>query len=184
MRSSIHRLILATLLAVALIAVFISCDDRGTNLPEQADIQEGFPSPIIHDFDTSLIVQINNPTRQLQMVMYVPAVSITPINDTAGEPEPVPLLILLAPSDQTEYFYFDNGLKQTADRLIAEGKIDPMAILCVSNDRRFVGGYFYSGYYDVAPYSGSVPTNPYPGAQDTAWYVGRGLGAGNWDKIV
>ncbi len=177
MRSSLYRLILATLLAVAMVAVISSCEDRGTNVPDPVVVDEGFPSPRNHDFDTSLILQINNPTRQLRMVMYVPAVSITPINDTVGDPERLPLLVLLAPQDMTQSFYFDNGLKQIADELIATGEIEPMAILSISNDRRFVGGYFYSGHYE------EMPPGPTP---DTAgrWYVGRGFGAGNWDKIL
>ncbi|TET97388.1 MAG: hypothetical protein E3J26_00130, partial [Candidatus Zixiibacteriota bacterium] len=111
-----------------------------------------------HDFFQELFLQIGRnaskkgPRVPLQIKMYTPEGSISPIS--GGQPKPVPLLVLLPPQDGRAYYFFDHGLKQLANELIAEGAIKPMAIACVENDPIF-GGYFFAGrsapagYYDT-----------------------------------
>lgn len=95
---------------------------------------------------------MKGPRVPLQIKMYTPESSISPIS--GGQPKPVPLLVLLPPQDGRAYYFFDHGLKRLADELIAEGAIKPMAIACVENDPIF-GGYFFAGrnapagYYDT-----------------------------------
>ena len=60
--------------------------------------------------------------------------------DSAGGRFPV--LYLLPPFRSDELYYFEHGLAQVADRLIAEGKIIPMIIVAVDG-RSLLGGSFY-----------------------------------------
>jgi len=106
-----------------------------------------------HDFFQELFLQIGRnasakgPRVPLQIKMYTPEGSIPWIH--GGQPKPVPLLVLLPPQDGRAYYFFNHGLKQLADELIAEGAIKPMAIACVENDPIF-GGYFYAGHSPAA----------------------------------
>lgn len=148
-------LILAALLAV-------SCSDRGTNVPDapkEDTIEEWAINPLANHVFTQnpadptgspqLLFQIKNRDHIQEMTMYVPRAAYPP---PTGELKQVPLLVLLAPQYGSKYFYFDHGLLQIAQELLAEGKIQPMIICCLSSDQVF-GGYFYgnsypAGYYD------------------------------------
>lgn len=55
---------------------------------------------------------------------------------------PYPVLFLLSPYSETNDFYFNHGLRDVADRLIAEGEIDPMVIVCINGSNSY-GGSFY-----------------------------------------
>jgi len=61
------------------------------------------------------------------------------LNSTDGR---FPVLYLLPPFRSDELYYFEHGLAQVADRLIAEGKIIPMIIVTVDG-RSLLGGSFY-----------------------------------------
>jgi hypothetical protein len=147
----VRILVLATILALVVAA---GCSDRGTNNPPPVTIAEGGPLLMTHVFFNELILQIKNQFQILEMVAYEPRVSFPP--SAGGELRPVPLLILLPPQGKDHYFYFNHGLQQIADELIAKGEIQPMLIACVSNDLVF-GGYFFAGHFP---------------------------GAGDWDAIV
>jgi len=149
------RLLIVTVLTLVLSA---GCTDRGPNVPDRPVSEGGIMEELDHDFFQELFLQIGRnaskkgPRVPLQIKMYTPEGSITPIS--GGQPKPVPLLVLLPPQDGRAYYFFDHGLKQLANELIAEGAIKPMAIACVENDPIF-GGYFYAGrsapagYYDT-----------------------------------
>lgn len=123
----------------------VGCDDRGTNSLDQAELQEGGIDPRKHTFATELGLQINNKDMNMLMSIYIPKVAIPSIADPSAV-EPIPLLILLAPQDGGQYYYFNHGLKEVADRLISDGVIEPMAIACIPNDD-YLGGFFYAGNY-------------------------------------
>jgi len=153
MSRNINRL---SLVAALILGLAAGCTDRGTNVPDMS-ASGGEIGIISHDFFRELFLQIYRnaskagPRVTFQIRMYVPEGSIPPIQ--GGQPKPVPLLMLLAPQDGNEWYFFNHGLKQLANQLIAEGSIQPMAIACISNDPTF-GGYFYAGnsapagYYD------------------------------------
>jgi hypothetical protein len=137
--------------------VFSGCSDRGPNIPTATSLPHWGISPKLFVFaDTllttspQLIFQIRNPFGIMKTAIYVPKVGWPPPD---GEGRPLPLLILLAPQDGDEYFYFEHGLQELADEMVASGEIEPMVICCVSNDQVF-GGYFYgnsypAGFYDA-----------------------------------
>ena len=140
-------------LILMLVIVFVSgCSDRGTNIPARPEIdyvstpQDIKVSPAVHDFFPEMLFQIRNQLHLLEVAVYLPDVAFPEPYGTAQE---VPLLILLPPQDGDQFYYFNHGLQQLADEMIAAGEIEPMAICCLSNDKVF-GGYFYAGHYPPA----------------------------------
>jgi len=147
-----------TLVTIVSLVFAVGCSDRGTNSNEDYTLAEGGPLLKTHVFFDEFIVQIKNEFQLMPMAAYVPRTSWAPVN--GGNLTPVPMLILLPPQGRDEYFYFNHGLQQIADELISTGQIQPMAIVCISNDPVF-GGYFYGSRY--------------PGAGDYDALVGRSL---------
>ncbi|MFQ5453398.1 MAG: alpha/beta hydrolase-fold protein [Candidatus Zixiibacteriota bacterium] len=140
--------IIVPVLAVAL-TLTNGCTDRGTNDANRAALQEGsiLDQQGAHVFFNEFILQLRNKFHQLEFVAYVPKVSFP--SYLGGDLRPVPLLILLPPQDGDHFFYFNHGLKEIADELISEGTIQPMTIVCISNDKVF-GGYFFGGHSPAA----------------------------------
>jgi len=157
-------LILAALLAV-------SCTDRGTNVPDapKEDTVEAWAiNPLANHVFTQtpytlgspqLLFQVKNRDHIQEMTTYVPRVAYPP---PIGELKQVPVLVLLAPQYGTKYFYFNHGLLQIAQELLAEGKIQPMIICCLSSDQVF-GGYFYGNSYPAGYYDDIIATYDYVG---------------------
>jgi hypothetical protein len=106
-----------------------------------------------------LLFQVKNRDHIQEMTTYVPRVAYPP---PIGELKQVPVLVLLAPQYGTKYFYFNHGLLQIAQELLAEGKIQPMIICCLSSDQVF-GGYFYGNSYPAGYYDDIIATYDYVG---------------------
>ena len=135
MRNILKRLTVAV--ALTLLAT-ISCTDRGANNHDPIPPSSGGPlEGVDHQFN-ELYVQIANEAQMLYIATYIPNGDL--------QQSPLPLVLLLPPQGGSEHYYFDHGLKQLADKLIAEGTIVPMAIACIKADRTF-GGYFWAGNY-------------------------------------
>jgi len=120
----------------------VACTNRSTNNNNEFEIAEGGISPQVHVFFYELLVQIRNEFQLMEMAVYVPKVAFDAAH--GGESKPVPTLVLLAPQNGDQYYYFNHGLKEIADEMISSGEIQPMVIACISNDKIF-GGYFYAG---------------------------------------
>jgi hypothetical protein len=132
---------------VPLLVGSFGCTDRGTNVPD-LELSKGGLYTAQHDFTREFYLQIGrNDSRGTRIPMqlrgYIPPSSIVPVQ--GGKPDPVPMLILLPPQDGDEWFFINHGLLELADQLIAEGVIQPMVIVCISNDKFLAGGYFYAG---------------------------------------
>ncbi|MBK7141834.1 MAG: hypothetical protein IPH75_07125 [bacterium] len=133
-------------MAALIILVLAGCSDRGSNIPTRTDTfgwtwlpQETPP------FAPWLTYQRANPDGQIRMTVWAPE---SVVRDNA----PASLLILLAPGEEDQWFYFEHGLHKICNEMIANGEMDPMVIACVANDRLY-GGYFYGnsipgGLYD------------------------------------
>ncbi|MFH2050165.1 MAG: hypothetical protein ABIJ12_12020 [bacterium] len=133
MRNIFKRL---TVAAALTLLVAISCTDRGANNHDPIPPSSGGPvEGYDHQFN-ELYVQIANQPQKLYMSVYIPNQDL--------QQSPLPLVLLLPPQGGSEHYYYDHGLKQLADKLIAEGTIIPMAIACIKADRTF-GGYFWAG---------------------------------------
>ncbi len=135
-------------LILGILLIGFGCSDRGTNVPVASDIQRWNEFPKAdHVFDTLLALQIRNESQLMLGAMYIPKVAVP-----ANGAQPVPSLVLLAPETGDKFYYFNHGLLDLMDEMIASGEIQPMVVHCVSNDQVF-GGYWYgnsapAGYYD------------------------------------
>ncbi len=139
--------IITYLFLTLMIACLLGCSDRGVN---SSDLVTSGGEVMIADhicFD-EFPLQVRNPFQQFFLRVYIPEVSIVPISG-GSTARKVPTLVLLAPQFGSHGFFFKHGLKQLANEMIATGEIQPMAIVCIPNDRVF-GGYFYSGHYPGA----------------------------------
>lgn len=136
---------IVSLIALSVLLLVIGCTDRGVNYDKNSyELKQG-TSFIVggsHAFTPQLEFQISNKFQQLPMNAYLPKAAFA-IED-GGDYQPVPTLFLLPPQDGDDDFYFNHGLLKLADELISTGEIQPMNILCISNDKIF-GGYFYAG---------------------------------------
>ncbi|UCD64764.1 MAG: hypothetical protein JSW34_04835 [Candidatus Zixiibacteriota bacterium] len=176
MRSFLKIFALALTLALSL---SIGCSDRGTNSGYIQEVEEGGMLVSPHIYFDELFLQIRNPFQVLGTKGYLPRVAYAPIY--GGRGKPVPLLILLPPQGYDEHFYFDHGLMELADELIAKGEIQPMAILTISNDLVF-GGYFYAG---CSP-GGDSSYTYFPNLPDTMTIAGtlHNPGSGDYDLLL
>ncbi|MEA2031438.1 MAG: alpha/beta hydrolase-fold protein [candidate division Zixibacteria bacterium] len=127
--------IMAVFVALAFV-VSLACSDRGANIQQSTTNLPPAPGRHDHSFYNEMMVQIGNPQQMIYMDAYIP-------NRTYDQ-EPLPLVILLPPQNGTESYYFNHGLSEIADELIAKDEIVPMAIVTLKNHRSF-GGFFWAG---------------------------------------
>ncbi len=139
---------------IVLLMLAVGCTDRGTNPDRPEPLDSGLEVRQHRVLWDELVVQVGNTTNQLPFTAYWPDTGYFATGDPG---DPIPLLILLAPEGSGEYFYLHHGLQGIADRLLADGEIDPMAVVMFAN-RSVFGGYFYAG--------------------------DKSNGAGQWDKII
>ncbi len=138
-----HRVL--SIFIVALLAVgtlLISCSERTENV---ANFTEYDTTSLVWDFGHEFINELSfimfdqyRVDRRLFGKIYTPPGYKGP---NLGSPYPV--LYLLSPYGESDDFYFNHGLRSVADRLIAEGKIEPMIIVCIDGSNSY-GGSFYS----------------------------------------
>lgn len=136
------------LLAGLILLIGGGCTDRADDPGYQsyitgggaAPFQQGGISPQLHVFFDELLLQHRNSLQLFRTATYLPRAAYPEYS--GGRLEPVPLLVLLPPQDGDAFYYFNHGLKEIADEMIASGEIQPMAIACIQNDQVF-GGYFY-----------------------------------------
>jgi len=136
MKSRIVLIVLAFALSAFILA---GCTDKTDNNPTRPDVdQEGFGNWIISWQFFSIFFSTGQESDYLAMRAYTP-----PGYSISGGGEPYPVLYLLSPFRGDERYYFEHGLAQVADRLIAEGKIQPMIIVSVDGQSS-LGGSFYT----------------------------------------
>ncbi|RKX26096.1 MAG: hypothetical protein DRP45_04390 [Candidatus Zixiibacteriota bacterium] len=150
-----YLIILALLICAISMIIFVGCDDRGTGVTTANVSKYGIDPGGDHAIQPELTYQIRNPQEMLLGTVYIPEVAMPPSS------QPVPLLILLAPEYGNRYYFFEAGLEEIANEMIASGEIDPMVIYCVGNDPTF-GGFFYgNSYANGSP--NNIPSGNYDG---------------------
>jgi len=157
-----RKIILLLTVAIALtLLVVISCTDRGANNHDTIPPTSGGALIYSHQYN-ELYTQIGK-QQLFHNAIYIP--------DGDVQQTPLPLVILLPPQGGDEMYYYNHGLKQLADKLIADGTIIPMAIACIKSDRIF-GGYFWSGHSGT----GSGDYDLIMGTQLLENYIEKSLG--------
>jgi hypothetical protein len=143
------RKMMLILVVLAMMALMFGCSDRGVtsvddNYPNGVDYtdQHTFPAFLERSMFSDVAL-----TTLVRFRVYVP-------NSYQGQNSgtPFPVLYLLSPMGEDEFFYLDHGLKDVADKLIADGKIKPMIIVCVNGSNGYGGSFYGSspagGQYD------------------------------------
>ncbi len=130
---------------VILILTFVwSCSDR-ESLVNTADSAGGGIALLPHVFFDELLFQLRNRFQLMDIMVYVPRVSL-PIHYGGSGARELPLLLLLPPHGEEADFYLNHGLKDLADEMMSTGEIEPMYIASIPADRgKVFGGYFYAG---------------------------------------
>lgn len=132
-----RNIIILLTVAIALtLLVAISCTDRGANYSDPIPSSSGGALIYSSQFN-ELFVQIGK-QQLFHIAIYIPNGDL--------QQAPLPLVLLLPPQGGDEMYYYNHGLKQLADKLIADETIVPMAIACIKSDQIF-GGYFWAGNY-------------------------------------
>jgi hypothetical protein len=156
--------IIALIMLMGLVALLTGCEDRGRGVPTRVDIPTWSLDPTNRVFSTDtsrmgapgifpeadLLVQVGNPFAILKTEVYIPRVALEPPVSR------VPTLILLSPQHEvgsnSDWYYFERGLFQLAEEMIATGEIQPMMIVAVGNNETFGGNWYgnsyAAGFYD------------------------------------
>jgi S-formylglutathione hydrolase FrmB len=139
------------LFSVLLIAaVLYSCSDRGVVTVDN-NYNHGSIFTAQHVFSHYLKQSMFKNISDAPLVRFrVYRPYIEDENQVPGTPFPV--LYLLSPYGEDEFFYLDNGLKEVADGMIARHEIKPMWIVCVNGSSGY-GGAFYGDTYAGGKYA-------------------------------
>ena len=136
MKSRIFTILLAVVVAVFLA---VGCTDKTKDNPTRPMVAEhGLPMINPWGFYSIFFSTARDPG-------YMPSLTYLPpgYNWSGGGGRSYPVLYLLAPFRGDERYYFEHGLAQVADRLLAEGKIEPMLIVSIDG-RSLWGGSFFT----------------------------------------
>jgi len=135
---SLFKYTLLGVMIIAAVVVFVACTDKTSDNPTAYyPSQEG----LMWEYPLSswgIFFSLCKDFGYLPMELYSP-----PGYDYTTQGRPYPTLYLLTPFRGDELYYFHHGLKEVADRLISEGLIEPMFIVCVNGDSH-LGGSFYT----------------------------------------
>jgi hypothetical protein len=128
------RNILIAIGILLIAAGLIGCTDKTKNNPTRAAIPEGLDMQANDRFFAIFMSTVHDLGHRGVRFYLPPDYSLE-----VGRHYPT--LYLLSPFRADERYFFEHGLKTVADRLIAEGKIQPMVIVTFDS-RSYLGGSF------------------------------------------
>jgi len=136
-------------LAFALSALFLAgCTDKTKDNPTRPEIP---PQGLTNWLDALQSFSIAFSTSMDPGYMVYQGYTPPEYDWLGGGGRPYPVLYLLSPFRGDERYYFEHGLAQIADRLLAEGKIQPMIIISIDG-RSQLGGSFYTDSWQQGKY--------------------------------
>ena len=130
--------ILTGLLVALLMLGVIGCTDKTGDNPTRTEVDENGLVFGQSNHTFSVFFSTAKDPGFKPMRTYTP-----PGYDLDGGGVRYPTLYLLPPFQGDDLYYFEHGLATVADRLIAEGKIEPMIIVTIDG-RSHLGGSFYT----------------------------------------
>ncbi|MEE9443831.1 MAG: alpha/beta hydrolase-fold protein [candidate division Zixibacteria bacterium] len=135
---------LAIVFGVILTVVFLAgCTDKTKDNPSRSFVTEkGLLWKWPMQFESILTSTIFDATTENPSVRGV-HIYTPPGYNWQGQGRPYPVLYLLSPFRANDLYYSEHGLVEIADRLLSEGKIQPMIIVCFDG-RSLLGGSFYT----------------------------------------
>ncbi len=148
MKKIIFAILITGLIAAA---ALLSCSDRGNpveSLPYYPGgvVFNAVNQHFVRHLDYQMFGQ-----NSIYFQIYVPY----GYSDTESPQRFYPMLLMLTPFRGDEYFYFNHGLKDLADKMIATGEIKPMIIVCISGATDF-GGCFYGDNWAGGKYAETI----------------------------
>ena len=174
--------------------LFFGCSERESNIVKpNYDIRDGFTGVYTHPGG-------HLESNYLAFTMFTPVRKVPSVNlkvyappDYATTGGNYPVLYLLSPFRGNDFYYFNHGLVAIADKMISEGTIKPMIIVCIDGSAGyggiFYGNTWYGGKYAEAigsktgdPISGSIVDyidavyNTYDQSRDTRAISGFEMG--------
>nr|MBN2277833.1 hypothetical protein [candidate division Zixibacteria bacterium] len=153
-----YSVILSVLLLTAL---FVGCSDRGTDVTK-TDYSR-FDVPLGNDGGHVVTDELAFTMFKSHAIYY--RIYLPPNYANYGEGAPYPVLYLLSPFRGDAFYYFNHGLSAVANRMIAEGEIKNMIIVCIDGSAGF-GGVFYGNNYAGGKYAkalGDIEGDPVSG---------------------
>jgi S-formylglutathione hydrolase FrmB len=157
-----NRKQLAFFLILSAVVVGFGCSDRGTNVSEPGyDYRDPFHATYYkadHMFPEELMLSMFASVRGRPLI--VTRIYVPPGYEHQTSGQVYPVLYLLAPFQGNELYYFDRGLAAVADKMIAEGEIEPMMIVCLDGSHGY-GATFYGDNWAGGRYTriiGSIQT--------------------------
>lgn len=138
------------ILIIGLIAAtaFFSCSDRGNPVESLTYYRSGIVINADNEHFVRLLDYQMFDQHSIYFQIYLPSM----YNDIDDNLEYFPVLYMLTPFRENEFFYFNHGLKEMADKMIADGEIKPMIICCISGATDF-GGCFYGDSWAGGKYA-------------------------------
>ena len=156
------RFTIVVLVFVAAALIFAGCTDKTNDNPTRPIYNEnGYVfSPWAPNFE-AIQITTNGDLGSKGVAVYTPF----GLDPNGPGSQPYPILYLLTPFQQDELYYFKHGLAAVADRLIQEGKIMPMIIVCFEGRSR-AGASFYTnsltqGLFFTAMFTDTIIANVY-----------------------
>ena len=148
-----QRYIIVSSLIILLVFAFVGCTDKNQDNPTRPTVgEQGLIFQVEKDKYFSVFVSTSHYHGHLGIRFYTP-----PDYNWEGTGRYYPTLYMLTPFKADERYYFEHNLADVADRLINEGKIQPMIIVTIEG-RSHLGGSFYSNsalqgkYFDALWY--------------------------------
>ncbi len=130
--------ILTSVMLTLSVMLIIGCSDRAVE-PNETKMDLGTFTHQNHVFE-DLQLQVKNSNGLAFYQHFIPEISQDNMD------HPMPLLVLLAPEGEDEFFYVHHGLGELASQMIADGEIEPMVIVTIPPEAISVfGGFFYAG---------------------------------------
>ncbi len=147
---------ISTFSIAIMVALIFGCSDRGTNINEPVyDIRRANQAILDHThlLPDELALSMFTSIRGNPSIFY--AVYVPPPRDVLNPAEPFPVLFLLAPFGENQLYYYSRGLVEVADKMIAEGEIEPMIIVCINGALGY-GGTFYGNSWGGGKYAKAI----------------------------
>ncbi|MFH1700245.1 MAG: alpha/beta hydrolase-fold protein [Candidatus Zixiibacteriota bacterium] len=140
MKFKLLALVFGVILTIAFLA---GCTDKTKDNPTRSIITEkGLLWNWPMQFESILTSTVFDATTENPSVRGV-HIYTPPGYNWQAQGRPYPVLYLLSPFQANDLYYSEHGLVETADRLLSEGKIQPMIIVCFDG-RSLLGGSFYT----------------------------------------
>ncbi len=147
---------ISTYSIIIIVALILGCTDRGTNINEpNVGIRPVNEVNWItwHLFAEDLGLSMFTTVKTSPVIKFKP---YTPIGyEGRGAGPPYPVLYLLPPFGGTQNYFFNRGLVAVADKMIAEGEIQPMIIVSIDGSSGY-GGISYGDSWSGGRYARAI----------------------------